>query len=123
MPDIDWYRPDDRRGVEQLYRRTFGTEAADRLRLRWDWTRRNPANAGGDAPYWIVREGPTVIAACPLIPVRVSIRGPGRREAMRPGRVATDRPVTRSAVRAASRTRAAQGADRASDVRVARINA
>ena len=29
MPDIDWYRPDDRRGVEQLYRRTFGTEAAD----------------------------------------------------------------------------------------------
>ena len=75
MPDIDWYRPEDRRGVEQLYRRTFGTEAADRVRLRWDWARRNPANAGGEAPYWIAREGPTVIAACPLIPVRVSIRG------------------------------------------------
>jgi hypothetical protein len=75
MPDIDRYRTDDRRGVEQLYRRTFGTEAADRMRLRWDWARRNPANAAGDPPYLIVREGPTVIAACPLMPVRVSIRG------------------------------------------------
>ena len=75
MADIDWYRAEDRRGVEQLYRRTFGTEAADRVRLRWDWALRNPANAGGQAPYWIVREGPTVIAACPLMPVRVSIRG------------------------------------------------
>jgi hypothetical protein len=75
MAEIDWFRDDDRRGVEQLYRRTFGTEAADRVRLRWDWARRNPANAGGVAPYWIVREGPTVIAACPLMPVRVSIRG------------------------------------------------
>ena len=44
MPDIDRYRPEDRRGVEQLYRRTFGTQAADALRLRWDWARRNPAN-------------------------------------------------------------------------------
>lgn len=75
MPDIDRFRADDRRGVEQLYRRTFGIEAADRVRLRWDWSRRNPANGGNDAPYWIVREGPTVIAACPLMPVRVSIRG------------------------------------------------
>jgi hypothetical protein len=75
MPDIDWFRADDRRGVEHLYRRTFGTEAADRVRLRWDWARRNPANGGGAAPYWIVREGPTVVAACPLMPVRVSIRG------------------------------------------------
>jgi hypothetical protein len=75
MADIDWYRPEDRRGVEQLYRRTFGIEAADRARLRWDWARRNPANGAGDAPYWIVREGPTVIAACPLVPVRVGIRG------------------------------------------------
>jgi hypothetical protein len=75
MADIDRYRADDRRGVEQLYRRTFGTEAADRVRLRWDWARRNPANLGGEPPYWIVREGPTVIAACPLMPVRVGIRG------------------------------------------------
>jgi hypothetical protein len=75
MADIDRYRAEDRRGVEQLYRRTFGTEAADRVRLRWDWARRNPANPSAEPPYWIVREGPTVIAACPLMPVRVSIRG------------------------------------------------
>jgi hypothetical protein len=75
MADIDWFRDEDRRGVEQLYRRTFGTEAADRVRLRWNWARRNPANVSGVAPYWIVREGPTVIASCPLMPVRVSIRG------------------------------------------------
>lgn len=75
MADIDRYRPDDRRGVEQLYRRTFGTQAADAVRLRWDWARRNPANTTTEPPYLIVREGPTVIAACPLMPVRVSIRG------------------------------------------------
>jgi hypothetical protein len=75
MADIDRFRPDDRRGVEQLYRRTFGTQAADAIRLRWDWTRRNPANGSSEAPYLIVREGPTVIAAAPLMPVRVSIRG------------------------------------------------
>jgi hypothetical protein len=75
MPDIDRFRPDDRRGVEQLYRRTYGTEAADAIRLRWDWARRNPANGLDQPPYLIVREGPTVIAAAPLMPVRVSIRG------------------------------------------------
>jgi hypothetical protein len=75
MSDIDHFRPEDRRGVEQLYRRTFGTQAADAVRLRWDWARRNPANTSAEPPYWIVREGPTVIAACPHMPVRVSIRG------------------------------------------------
>jgi hypothetical protein len=75
MPEIDHYRPDDRRGVEQLYRRTFGTQAADAVRLRWDWARRNPSNPQATPPYLIVREGPTVIAASPLMPVRVSIRG------------------------------------------------
>jgi hypothetical protein len=75
MADIDRFRPDDRRGVEQLYRRTFGTQAADAVRLRWDWARRNPVNASAEPSYLIVREGPTVIAACPLTSVRVSIRG------------------------------------------------
>ena len=75
MAEIDRYRPDDRRGVEQLYRRTFGTQAADAVRLRWDWARRNPANPQSEPPYLIVREGPTVIAASALMPVRVSIRG------------------------------------------------
>ena len=74
MADIERYTPDDRRGIEQLYRRTFGTEASDRLRLRWDWTRRNPA-VGLEPPYWVVREGPTLIAASPLMPVTVVISG------------------------------------------------
>jgi hypothetical protein len=75
VPEVERYRPEDRRGVEQLYRRTFGTEAADAVRLRWDWARRNPANPGGEPPFWIVREGPTVIAAFQSMSVRVSIRG------------------------------------------------
>jgi hypothetical protein len=75
MADIDRFHPDDRRGVEQLYRRTYGTEAADAIRLRWDWARRNPANTSQTPSFLIVREGPTVIAAATLMPVRVSIRG------------------------------------------------
>lgn len=74
MADIERYTPDDRRGIEQLYRRTFGIEAADRVRLRWDWERKNPAS-GVEPPYWVVREGPTIIAAIPLMPVRVAIAG------------------------------------------------
>jgi hypothetical protein len=74
MADIERYSPDDRRGLEQLYRRTYGHEAVDRLRFLWDWARRNPA-ASGEPAYWVVREGPTLIAACPLTPVRVSVRG------------------------------------------------
>jgi hypothetical protein len=75
MADIDRYHPEDRRGVEQLYRRTFGIYAADALRLRWDWARRNPALSSDELPYTIVREGPTVIAVGPMTPVKVSLRG------------------------------------------------
>jgi hypothetical protein len=75
LAEIDRYRIDDRRGVEQLYRRTFGIQAADAVRLRWDWARRNPAIPNAEPPYLIVREGRTVIAAHSLMPVRVSIRG------------------------------------------------
>jgi hypothetical protein len=74
LADIERYTPDDRRGIEQLHRRTLGNEAADRLRLHWDWARRNPAN-GVEPPYWVVREGPTVIAATSLLPVRVTVLG------------------------------------------------
>lgn len=74
MADIERFTPDDRRGIEQLHRRTLGNEAAERLRLHWDWARRNPSN-GIEPPYWVVREGPTLIAASPLMPVRVSIAG------------------------------------------------
>lgn len=72
MADIERFTPDDRKGIEQLHRRTLGNEAAERLRLHWDWARRNPAN-GVEPPYWVVREGPTLIAASPLTPVRVNI--------------------------------------------------
>lgn len=75
MAEIDRFRPDDRRGIEQLYRRTFGTHAADAIRLRWEWASRNPANTAPQPAYLVVREGPTVIAAAPMLPVRVSIRG------------------------------------------------
>lgn len=75
MPEIDRLQSADRRGLELLYRRTFGNEAADAVRLRWDWLRRNPANGAAEPLYWIVREGPTVIAASELIPVRVGLRG------------------------------------------------
>ena len=45
MPEIDRYRPEDQRGVEALYRRVFGPDAAAASRLRWDWQyRRNPNN-------------------------------------------------------------------------------
>lgn len=74
MAEIEPFSPQDRRGLEQLYRRTYGHEAADRLRFLWDWARRNPA-AGDAPPYWVVREGPTLIAACPITPVRVSVLG------------------------------------------------
>jgi hypothetical protein len=67
MADIERFTPDDRKGIEQLHRRTLGNEAADRLRLHWDWARRNPAN-GVEPPYWVVREGPTLIAASHWVP-------------------------------------------------------
>jgi hypothetical protein len=74
LADIEPYSAADRRGLEQLYRRTYGHEAVDRLRFLWDWSRRNPA-ADASPPYWVVREGTTLIAACPLTPVRVWVQG------------------------------------------------
>jgi len=74
MADIERFTPTDRRGLELLYRRTWGIEAAERARLRWDWARRNPAS-GIEPPYWVVKEGPTLVAACALTPVRVAVAG------------------------------------------------
>ena len=57
VPDVDRYRPDDKRLVEALYRRVFGTDAADASRLRWDWQyRRNPNNPGNEPEIWVARE-------------------------------------------------------------------
>ena len=74
MAEIERFTPEDRRGIEQLHRRTLGNEAAERFRLHWDWARRNPI-ADTEPPYWVVREGPTIIAGSALMPVRVSIAG------------------------------------------------
>jgi hypothetical protein len=76
MSDIDRFRPEDRRGVETLYRRTHGADAADANRFRWDWQhRRNPHNATGQPGIWVAREGPTVVGHYQTLPVRVSLRG------------------------------------------------
>lgn len=76
VPDVDRYRPDDRRAVEALYRRVFGTDAADASRLRWEWQyRRNPNNPGGEPEIWIAREGPAIVGQYATMPVRLAIKG------------------------------------------------
>jgi hypothetical protein len=74
MADLDRYRADDRRALEQLYRRVGGPEAADRLQLTWQWERRQNPAARAAAP-WLVREGTAIIGACAAVPVRVSMSG------------------------------------------------
>ena len=76
MPEIDRFRPDDRRGVDTLHRRTHGPDAAEATRLRWDWQhRRNPYNPTGQPGIWVAREGPTVVGHYPTLPVRISLKG------------------------------------------------
>ncbi len=76
MSDIDRFRPEDRRGVDLLYRRTHGADAADANRLRWDWQhRRNPYNQTGMPGIWVAREGPTIVGHYPTLPVRISLKG------------------------------------------------
>jgi hypothetical protein len=76
MSEIDRFRPEDRRGIDLLYRRMHGSDAADASRLRWDWQhRRNPSNRNGQPGIWVAREGPTVVGQYPTIPVRVSMKG------------------------------------------------
>jgi GNAT superfamily N-acetyltransferase len=75
-PDVDRYRPDDRRAVEALYRRVFGADAADASRLRWEWQyRRNPNNPGGEPEIWVAREGPAIIGQYATMPVRLRVSG------------------------------------------------
>jgi hypothetical protein len=76
MPEIDRYQPEDQRGVEALYRRVFGPDAAAASRLRWDWQyRRNPNNPDSAPLLWVVREGRTIIGHYATIPVRLSLGG------------------------------------------------
>lgn len=75
MADLDRYRADDRRALEQLYRRSAGPEAVERLKLTWQWERRqNPGARGAVAP-WVVREGPSLVGALNAIPVRLALGG------------------------------------------------
>ncbi len=75
MAEIDRYRPDDKRGVDALYRRVFGNDAAEANRLRWDWQyRRNPNNPGHEPQIWIAREGPAIIGQYATMPVKVRVR-------------------------------------------------
>src|SRR3954466_3959532 len=76
VPGVGGDRPDDRRAVEALYRRVFGTDAADASRLRWDWQyRRNPNNPGGEPEIWIAREGPAIVGQYATMPVRLAVKG------------------------------------------------
>jgi hypothetical protein len=76
MPEIDRFRPDVGRGVDLLYRRTRGVDAAEANRLRWDWQHhRNPGNAAGQPGIWVAREGPTIVGQYPTVPVRLSLKG------------------------------------------------
>ena len=75
MADLDRYRTDDRRALEQLYRRTSGPEAVERLKLTWQWERRQNPGARRAAAPWVVREGPSLVAALHTLPVRVAMAG------------------------------------------------
>jgi len=76
MAEVDPYRPEDRRAVEALYRRVFGTDAAEASRLRWEWQYgRNPNNPGGAPVIWIAREGPTIVGQYATMPVRLWVGG------------------------------------------------
>jgi GNAT superfamily N-acetyltransferase len=76
MSDIDRFRPEDRRGSDSLYRRVFGSDAADARRLRWEWEfARNP-NTPADGPLiWVAREGTSIIGQSAAIPVRLIVAG------------------------------------------------
>ena len=76
MSEIDRYKPEDRRGIEALTRRTLGVDAAEADRLTWDWRyRRNPFNPSGQPSILVAREGPTIVGFLPTIPVRLSLKG------------------------------------------------
>ena len=75
MPEIDRYKPEDRRGIEALTRRTLGADAAEADRLTWDWRyRRNPFGTERTS-VWVAREGPTIVGYLPTLPVRLSVKG------------------------------------------------
>jgi GNAT superfamily N-acetyltransferase len=76
VAEIDRFRPEDKRGAEGLYRRVFGSDAAEANRLRWDWQyRNNPAAHRGEPLIWVAREGGSVVGQYAAIPVIANIEG------------------------------------------------
>lgn len=76
MADVERYQPDDKRGVDTLYRRVFGHDAAESSRLRWEWQyRHNPNNPSHEPEIWIAREGPAIVGQYATMPVRLSLKG------------------------------------------------
>ncbi|HEY8551349.1 MAG TPA: GNAT family N-acetyltransferase [Vicinamibacterales bacterium] len=73
---IDRFRSEDREGLEALYRRVFGPDAAEASRLRWDWQyRHNPHNPADGPLIWVAREGPSIIGQYATMPVSLSLKG------------------------------------------------
>jgi GNAT superfamily N-acetyltransferase len=76
VAEIDRFRPEDKRAAEGLYRRVFGSDAADANRLRWEWQYgRNPAARRGEPLIWVAREGGSVIGQYAAMPVVVKVDG------------------------------------------------
>jgi hypothetical protein len=76
MAEIERYRPEDRRQIETLYRRVFGSDMAEANRLRWDWQYRLNPNVPATGPLiWVAREGQTIVGQYACMPVRLSIGG------------------------------------------------
>ena len=72
MAEIERCRPDDRRQIEALLARVFGTDMAEANRLRWDWQyRRNPNMPAAGPLIWVAREGQAIVGQYAAMPVRV----------------------------------------------------
>ena len=76
MADVVRYRPEDRRAIDALYRRVFGTDAAEASRLRWDWQyHHNPNNPAQGPDIWVAREGRALIGHYATMPVKLTLKG------------------------------------------------
>ncbi len=75
MAGLDRYRTDDRRALEQLYRRVAGPEAVERLKLTWQWERRQNPEARRSGAPWVVREGTVIVGSLNALRVAVSMSG------------------------------------------------
>lgn len=76
MAEVDRYRSEDRRAIEALYRRVFGTDMAEANRLRWDWQYRKNPNVPASGPLiWVAREGQAIVGQYAAMPVRLAING------------------------------------------------